>query len=566
MKPWWASIPGRREYELEELVAAGANIHNVDDSTGILVVDFDFPCHDQLFELRAIFPSEYPRFRPDVYSRGAHYQSHYNPITRGLCLLAQSTQQWQPMDTLARLLTRQLPEFTRLQAPDAAPAPDADQQAEPAIPYFPYDGLGGIAFDTSIWIPPRVTRGTFNIRGRWLRTNKETGLQGVVTKVIHFGEVFGTWPHPFTGNLFTIEMVGKFVRTGKPEFIADPKAQLEALGILHRSLQDPTWMQIEGTEKEIALSAILFDDDIGAGKRLPTWMFFLLERAKGSQTHTVKRIRPIRAGETDFGARVPSIRSLRDKTVLLVGCGAIGAPIALDLARNGVRTLRLIDGDHAEMGPSVRWPLGLSAVGVLKSISLAMAIIDNYPATKTEAIAGRIGSALDPERLNKKTIQTWQQALGSAFQRLDLLIDATAEIGVQNYLSAWARQNGVPYIYASATPGALGGQVGRFMPGSEQGCWTCAQHAMHTSGKLEQPPFLDGPAGEVLPAGCQHATFVGASYDLHEVSLQAMRMAVQALSGPCESGFARLAYEGDFGLPKWTAHAVPRDPTCPECR
>src|SRR3546814_10106184 len=56
----------------------------------------------------------------------------------------------------------------------------------------------------------------------------------------------------------------------------------------------------------------------------------------------------------DLQVRVPSARALRDKKVLLIGCGAIGSFVACELARAGVGGLDLLDKDVLEPGNSVR--------------------------------------------------------------------------------------------------------------------------------------------------------------------------------------------------------------------
>lgn len=74
-----------------------------------------------------------------------------------------------------------------------------------------------------------------------------------------------------------------------------------------------------------------------------------------------------RAGEADLSTRVPAVRILRDRKVAVVGVGAVGAPLAVELARIGCRKIHLLDYDVVEPGNSIRWPLGASAWGRGKS-------------------------------------------------------------------------------------------------------------------------------------------------------------------------------------------------------
>ena len=70
-------------------------------------------------------------------------------------------------------------------------------------------------------------------------------------------------------------------------------------------------------------------------------------------------------------ARVPSLAGLATKRVALVGCGGLGAPIAHLLMQARIGELRLVDGDLVSAGNIVRWPIGVTALGVDKARALA---------------------------------------------------------------------------------------------------------------------------------------------------------------------------------------------------
>src|SRR3546814_7142199 len=65
-----------------------------------------------------------------------------------------------------------------------------------------------------------------------------------------------------------------------------------------------------------------------------------------------------------------------------------------------------------------------------------------------------------------------------------LMIDCTAEMGVNHFLSEFARVRGLPYLIANATPGAWGGIVARFEPASP--CWMCFRHALYGDSRSEE--------------------------------------------------------------------------------
>ncbi|MCK1662456.1 ThiF family adenylyltransferase [Bradyrhizobium sp. 151] len=80
-----------------------------------------------------------------------------------------------------------------------------------------------------------------------------------------------------------------------------------------------------------------------------------------------------------MASRAPQASDRSAKKVCVIGTGAIGAPLAIDLARNGVKELRLLDSDIVEPGNSMRWPLGASAWGRSKVEALDAFIKNEFP-------------------------------------------------------------------------------------------------------------------------------------------------------------------------------------------
>src|SRR6202021_371745 len=97
------------------------------------------------------------------------------------------------------------------------------------------------------------------------------------------------------------------------------------------------------------------------------WLFtFSFGGAKAFNGHgniSPRVVRTLRAGLSDLASRVPRAAAMSSKTVCLVGAGALGAPLPIEFARNGIRELRLLDFDIVEPGNSIRWPLGASVWG-----------------------------------------------------------------------------------------------------------------------------------------------------------------------------------------------------------
>src|SRR5205814_7810394 len=137
-------------------------------------------------------------------------------------------------------------------------------------------------------------------------------------------------------------------------------------------------------------------------------------------------VQTLRAGSTDIGHRVPTVRHLRDKAVALVGAGAIGAFAALELARNGCGNIRLVEPDQVEPGNSIRWPLGASAWGERKGEALQGFVEAEYPWCEVQlcrVAIGDVGNAADEST-----------QLESILSGADVIVDCAANEGVTNTL------------------------------------------------------------------------------------------------------------------------------------
>ena len=91
---WWVHQPGRYEYELAQLDAAGIDysIDEVARAEGILRLDLNIPSEEgQPLKLQATFPDLYPYFRFEIRAPEIDLPHHQNPFSKNLCLLGRST-------------------------------------------------------------------------------------------------------------------------------------------------------------------------------------------------------------------------------------------------------------------------------------------------------------------------------------------------------------------------------------------------------------------------------------------------------------------------------------------
>ena len=276
-------------------------------------------------------------------------------------------------------------------------------------------------------------------------------------------------------------------------------------------------------------------------------------------------VRAGRAGRKDITARIPELSHLHKKTVTVIGLGCLGAPSVLEFARSGVGEIRIVDFDIVEAGTIIRWPFGIPAVGKHKTYAISEFIKANYPFTKIKQFLHKIGAV----RLDE-TQPSDLDVLEAALDNTDLILDATAERGVQHLMSDLAAEKQIPFICISTTYGAWGGELVRIRPNVTEGCWLCFM-GKKDDGELPSP--IADPTGEVQPAGCSEPTFTGAAFDSGVITLGGVRLAISTLTENDETGYPCFDWDiaiidlrdnkGNAIIPSWQTFELKKHPSCP---
>jgi molybdopterin/thiamine biosynthesis adenylyltransferase len=150
---------------------------------------------------------------------------------------------------------------------------------------------------------------------------------------------------------------------------------------------------------------------------------------------------------------------LRHARVAVLGCGSLGAPVILDLARAGVGQMCLIDPDKLVAANTGRHPLGMPDVGRPKSEALAERIRANHPHIRVDAF---------PERW-EEVVQRTPEVL----QSCDLIVSAIGDWSSEGALNEWhiGSQRRPPIVYAWTEAHACAGHAVAI--GEEGGCFAC---------------------------------------------------------------------------------------------
>jgi hypothetical protein len=229
----------------------------------------------------------------------------------------------------------------------------------------------------------------------------------------------------------------------------------------------------------------------------------------------------------------PEYAMLRGAKVAVVGCGSVGSKVAVQLARSGVGSFVLVDGDVLASGNLVRNELDWRAVGIHKAPALGARLkevsSDCAVTTRTTVMGGQESGG---------TIS----ATMSAIEECHLIIDATADAGVFNLCAAIARRAERAMCWAQVFGGGAGGVVVRLRPKVDPTPLTARQRieAWYAEQGVEWPD--DGssqPYAETSGAG---VPLIADDADVSVIASHLSRLAIDLLARPGATIFPYSAY------------------------
>ena len=554
-------------YEVLEVRTLGNGISELlvrapDEKTGIGDV-----------ELRIDLPGSYPTMPPDVFADELSLPHHQHPFNKNLCLIERGTKNWIPQWQLAGLLDNQLKRA--IDAGNAAPgeATDEFEQGEPFSAYYTYRPNSAVLCDVQGLAPSPGDNGKITVsllldplvEDRMVGTLDEIVVDGTARAADRVHAVFGR----FRPDL----LEGRWIMMDRPPSTDDPTA-------MWRLAEEADLLRTSGTRcsgdvtREVRLVA--FPEENGYNSIGTGWIFLVKEhgafhgsrksrRSKDArQDPDVCHMLPVyRAARDDLVTRSPETRGLESKSVMVIGCGAIGSVLVEHLARAGVGKFHLVDSDRLEPGNLSRHACGIDMAGANKVSALARRVIEVSPHAEVWSTHGSIG-ATRPAGGEITETEALTETMGS----VDLVVDATAEIGIQEYSSMISRLAGTTWICVDGTPGVGGGCVVR-IDGDADPCFSC--HCWHQyRGSLPTPTSVHSDL--VQPAGCAAPTFSGTGFDLAVVSVQATRVAVGALLRGVPGAYPEDGYDvhvlelrdeqGNVRPPTWTGFKLTRHDEC----
>jgi molybdopterin/thiamine biosynthesis adenylyltransferase len=158
-------------------------------------------------------------------------------------------------------------------------------------------------------------------------------------------------------------------------------------------------------------------------------------------------------------------QALRDRAVLVAGCGSVGSYVAEQLVRSGAGAVTLLDPEPVEPENLSRATYDVEDLGRPKVEALARRLLRIAPALQCTSHAQGV-EALGPA------------ALDAAVRSADLVVAATDDPAAQRTLNRFAYGRGKPALFVGLYAGAEGGEVLLTVPGRTP-CYLCATRTRH---------------------------------------------------------------------------------------
>jgi molybdopterin/thiamine biosynthesis adenylyltransferase len=221
--------------------------------------------------------------------------------------------------------------------------------------------------------------------------------------------------------------------------------------------------------------------------------------------------------------------ALAARKVAIVGCGSLGSKLAVIFARSGVGKFFLIDDDLLFPENFVRHDLDWREAGTHKVDSVARKILLVNAGATCQRRNHRLGG-----QESSGSVESLIEGLADC----DLIVDATAEASVFNFLCATVAFAKKPLLWAEIFGGGFGGLIARCRPLFEPdpaSMRRAIENWCLEKGKPIERPVIDYGGGPGLPLIADDA-------DVTVIASHAARMGIDMLIPRSPSMFPNSVY------------------------
>jgi len=208
--------------------------------------------------------------------------------------------------------------------------------------------------------------------------------------------------------------------------------------------------------------------------------------------------------------------SLESKKVIIVGIGSLGAKVAEELARNGIKHFALFDYDYYKPENVARHIAPLSSVGKPK-VEVVKDVIQN------------ISPKIDVNTYNGSPFQpNFFKSFKNMLKKYDLAVIAIDAPGYENEINLQCVHNNIPAIYSICLENAHFGRIFRVIPG-KTACYECINSQIEAFPRdfphLEIEKNIPKTESPYYQPGVP-----GLNLNIWEIALKTVRLCLQTLA------------------------------------
>ncbi len=508
---------------------------------GNLVIYVDYEIDNKTFKLKCEYPPSYPFFAVKVSCKEFPSGRHICPVSFGICLFFDEQSSWSPSDSLASIIRKRIRIIY-----DAHLSPDTISEHETEEGYQVSGQLRYEDFST-IFMEDVNFSSSDSYGNMTLSVSEDvsidSSIKGSIKDISLISGVQTVSSTKIEGR-YKKSINARWVKLDEPLSKFEASELLEIAIQINPSIKKPLVNKL-GKHK-IDIVAIAFPEEKLGREKSINWLFISRRSKKLGTNKNIPAITLIRSDyytRDNLTIRTPRLEGLKEKSVLLIGIGALGSHVAMQLARTGIQNLTVVDCDYLQAGNLPRWIPAFDHIGHYKAFAIQQILLRNYPFLNCLPIHLRIGQTGKVQYF-EKTSNSHDIVL-DLIDKSDLVIDCTAESNVSHYLSNLCSFKRKDFVWATATTGGWGGIVGNTSPAKGNASWFKFSK-QYFDGKIEKPASEDVPM--VQSTGCFSPTFTGAGFDLDQVSLMTTRLSVSLLLKDKDKKSAYTGFEWDVAV------------------
>jgi molybdopterin/thiamine biosynthesis adenylyltransferase len=545
-RPWWERDPERLEQELAYLAEITTVIDRRNED-GCLVLEISLSFGSKQLPVTVCFRPGHPYFPPVLAAEPGTIQRHQNPNNGHFCLIDNEEHAWRPT-YMAAMLVEVLQNL--LEASAAGTVAEGElAMPEPLTGYLPETTSVALVHGAMLGTDLATSKGEFVVSNFRPNAYVVTSIDGVEAAAIRLPKVLAD----------RLDLQRSLSERGVWSSI-DPPPSPTDLADLN-----------DGAMRELDEKAGPMRKQAGRGRRNPmgtrlwtgrtfleegpkrgelrrAWVLYLgvLDRKGSLDSFDIVTTQAL--GEAARAERLQELGGLRDAAFLLVGAGALGAPIAGELAKAGSIDLDIIDPGNYDLNNSVRHVLPFSSVGEPKAPQVATWAASFNPFATVRGHQFGVG---------RENIEE----LSRLIEATDVVVDATGLHVVTRYLHAECTARGKPFITSALSLGGYGGRILRLC--GERPCFDCFLN----DGAIPEPRAASRDEEMLTPYGCSHPAASCAGFDVTELAANVARTAIRA-TGATE--YPALDFDWAVinfrpGAQRWSHGTLATSPNCEWC-